>query len=144
MGRILDAAERFLTENEWPYVRHPDQPALVSGYEGENGKYELWIREVPGKETVLCYSFSPEPVPEENRAKAAALMTRMNWNLIIGNFEMNWESGEVRFKTSADLRDIDPADKIIGRLIHANVLTMDHYLHELMKEVGGDSASQGM
>jgi hypothetical protein len=137
MGRILDAAERFLEKDDWPFFRHPDQPALVSGYEGENGKYELWIRELPGKDTVICYSFAPHEVPEDRRAVIAAQCARINWGLIIGNFELNWSSGEVRYKTSADLRHIDPIDMVIGRLIHANVLTMDHYLPGLMKEPEG-------
>ena len=73
-------------------------------------------------------------MPEDRRAETAVRIARTNWGLVIGNFEMNWETGEVRYKTSADLRDIDPVDMVIGRLIHANVLTMDRYLPEVIED----------
>ncbi len=57
----------------------------------------------------------------------AQLLTRINYGLIIGNFEMDFSDGEVRYKTSADLRDVELIDGVFGRLVFANVRSMDRY-----------------
>lgn len=42
-------------------------------------------------------------VPEDRRLALAEFLTRANYGLFIGNFEMDWQDGEVRYKTSIDV-----------------------------------------
>ena len=69
-------------------------------------------------------------------------MTRANYGLIIGNFEMDFSDGEVRYKTSIDVEDEDEDDRLsvalIKNLVYANVLTMDRYLPGVMSIIYGD------
>jgi hypothetical protein len=39
-------------------------------------------------------------IPESSREDASEFLVRTNWNLSLGNFEMDLADGEVRFKTS--------------------------------------------
>ncbi|HEX9018927.1 MAG TPA: YbjN domain-containing protein, partial [Anaerolineaceae bacterium] len=59
--------------------------------------------------------------------------TRANYGMIIGNFELDYQDGEIRYKTSVDVEDVALAESLVQNLVYANVLTMDKYLPGLMR-----------
>ncbi len=82
---------------------------------------------------LLFYSYLPISIPENKRAKAGEYLHRANAGLQIGNFEMDYNDGEVRFKTSIDIEGGELNHKMIDNLLSANLTTVDHYFHGLMK-----------
>lgn len=48
--------------------------------------------------------------------------------MVIGNFEMDLDDGEIRYKTSIDIDGDELTPDIIKRLVYANVTMMDEYL----------------
>ncbi|BAZ08733.1 hypothetical protein NIES4071_05390 [Calothrix sp. NIES-4071] len=48
--------------------------------------------------------------------------------MITGNFEMDFDDGEIRYKTSIDIDGDELTQDIIKRLVYANVTMMDEYL----------------
>jgi hypothetical protein len=57
--------------------------------------------------------------------------------MIIGNFEMDYSDGEIRYKTSVDIEDVDLSEPLLRHMIYANVLTMDKYFPGLMRVLYG-------
>ena len=53
---------------------------------------------------------------------------RANHQMRLGNFEMDFEDGEVRFKTSLDTDGADLTPAMVRNLIAPNVLAMDRYV----------------
>lgn len=74
----------------------------------------------------------------------AEYLTRANYGLPLGNFEMDFSDGEVRFKTSLDVEGeeymLTPA--MIKSLVYSNVLTMDRYLAGMMAVIYGDASPE--
>lgn len=98
---------------------------------GENGAWACFVvaRETEGRCTV--YSQAPWETPEEHRRDMAEVVTRINFGLPLGNFEMDFSDGEIRFKTSVDVSGDRLSGEIFDGLFEPNVATMDHYLPAL-------------
>ncbi len=57
------------------------------------------------------------PVPEKSRLLAIEFLTRANFGIVIGNFEIDHESGLVRFKTSLDFAGLKLSEVLVRNLI---------------------------
>jgi len=75
----------------------------------------------------------------------AELLTRANYGMLIGNFELDLDDGEIRYKTSIDMEGLVPLsaeDRSVSKLlwkslVYANVLTSDQYLPAIKSVVEG-------
>ena len=56
-------------------------------------------------------------------------LIRANYGMMIGNFEMDFTDGEIHYKTSIDVEGDKLSSALIKRLVYANVMMMDEYLH---------------
>ncbi|HEX9018452.1 MAG TPA: YbjN domain-containing protein, partial [Anaerolineaceae bacterium] len=133
MGRILEIVESFLTADDWPYTLINDNLVCKTGFEGKNGQFTCFAQERPEQEQLVFYSIFPVRVTIEHIAAAAEFITRANYGMIIGNFELDYQDGEIRYKTSVDVEDVALAESLVQNLVYANVLTMDKYLPGLMR-----------
>jgi hypothetical protein len=139
MGRILDACQQFLESDDWPFQEHPEQSVLSTRFKGRNGEFGCGFQEREQQQQVVFYTFYQTPVPEDRRATVAEFITRANCGMIVGNFEMDWSDGALRYKTSADVQGIELSDLFIQNLVYANILTMDRYLPGLEEVVSGQA-----
>ncbi|MEW6263790.1 MAG: YbjN domain-containing protein [Thermodesulfobacteriota bacterium] len=137
MGSLMEAVEKFLVDDNWSFHRLENKPILRMGFKGRNGRWECMarIREEAGQ--IIYYSSLAAFVPEEKRLALAEFITRANYGMYIGNFEMDFVDGEVRFKTSLDVEGVEETltPTVIRHLIYANVSMMDKYFPGLMSVV---------
>ena len=75
----------------------------------------------------------PFAVPEARRGAVADAITRANYGLFLGNFEMDFSDGELRYRTSLDLADGSLTPAMVERLFLCNLQTVDHYLPALQQ-----------
>jgi hypothetical protein len=85
----------------------------------------------------IFYSVCPVNVPENKRLSVAEFITRANYGLLIGNFELDLVDGEVRFKTSIDVKDDRLSSALFQPLVYTNVVMMDRYLPGIMAVIYG-------
>lgn len=133
MGQILEVIERFLIEDDWPYNLLEGRSVYKTGFEGKNGQFTCYAQEREEQQQIVFYSVFPVRVPGERMADVAEFIIRANYGMIIGNFEMDYNDGEIRYKTSVDVEDVTVEDALVRHLIYANVLTMDKYFPGLMR-----------
>lgn len=107
--------------------------------EGEAGRWRAFARVLPSKKLVM-YSVADSHVPEGRRLAMAEFITRANFGVVIGNFEMDFADGELRFKTSIDSGGEVFAPELIQRLLDANLAHMNKYLPGIMGVAFGDLA----
>jgi len=78
------------------------------------------------------YSLCNHNAPEDKRAAVAEVITRANYGLNIGNFEMDYRDGEIRFKVSMPVDpDQELTDELLRLLIGVNVTTHTRYLRAI-------------
>ena len=53
----------------------------------------------------------------------------------IGNFEMDYGDGEIRYKTSIDVGDDRLTYALIAKLVEPNIAMMDNYLPGIMQVI---------
>jgi hypothetical protein len=133
MGRILDVVGQFLEEDDWPYNLLEGRAVYKTGFEGKNGQFTCYAQERTEQQQFVFYSVFPVRTPDNRLNEMAEFITRANYGMIIGNFELDYGDGEIRYKTSVDVEDVDLVDALIRHLIYANVLTMDKYFPGIMR-----------
>lgn len=130
---IFDVVINFFKENNWSVSQHETEPILHMGYQGENGDWTCTVRTREKPSQFVFYSVCPVNIPQKKRLVIAEFLTRANFGLIVGNFEMDLQDGEVRYKTYAiNGKNNLLNSELIGQLIFVNVMTMDKYLPALM------------
>ncbi len=135
MGQILDAVEAFLKEDDWPYSLIEGRTVYKTGFEGQNGQFTCYAQEREEQEQFVFYSVYPVRAPDNMLPQVAEFITRANYGMIVGNFEMDYTDGEIRYKTSIDLEDSVVSKDLIRHAVYANVLTMDKYFPGLMRVI---------
>lgn len=142
MGQILDAVMSFFREDEWYFEQVAGKPILRMGFRGKNGTWHCYAQAREEQQQFVFYSVLDTNVPEDRRLAMADFLTRANYGLIIGNFEMDFRDGEVRYKTSIDVEGDQLSSPLIKQMVYINVLMMDRYLPGIMSVAygGGDPA----
>ena len=142
MGRILDATKQFFTEDNWPIREDDDSPMLTTKFSGDNGEWYCHARAREEEEQFTFYSVCTGKCPVEKRPMMAEFLSRANWGLVVGNFELDVRDGEVRYKTSIDVEDCEITPTLIKRCVYPNVLTMDKYLPGIMSIIYADTTPE--
>ncbi len=126
----------FLDKNVWHYTKpEEDKTILILGFEGQNGKFQCICDVQEDNTKFICYTIFGNNIQEERLLSVCEYITRVNSITLLGNFELDFNDCEVRYKTSMDYESIVPTETLIEHLILANIITMDTYLPGLMKVI---------
>lgn len=128
MAKLRDVVESMLEQDGWVFAPVEGQTTLAMGYKGQSGMWSCYAHVDEERGTFVFYSVTDRPVPEQHRSAAAEFLTRANFGLVLGNFELDLSDGETRFKTSAELGQAEPSIDILRPLVYANIAAMDRYL----------------
>ena len=127
---IAEAVKSVLDDNEWSYKFDKELGLFKFGL-GLDGKLKKVnsILDV-GDDEYMVYTYCPIGV-DENDTKMMLRMTeficRVNYGLKTGNFELDCNDGEIRFKCHVMCEDIIPTAAIINRSIFTCVLMFERY-----------------
>jgi hypothetical protein len=135
MGKIFNSVADFLTDDGWKYTILEDDSDLLAlnlSFKGHHGSWQCFAIVDEDKHWLRFYSILPIHVPDDKRLAMAEFITRANYGLMLGNFEMDLNDGEVRFKTSVDAEGGSMGPRMIDNLMRSNLITMDRYFLGLM------------
>jgi hypothetical protein len=123
----------FLESDDWKPRRLENKHAFSMGYTGESGDYRCYAILRVELEEFLFYIVAPVRVPSEDRPAVAEYITRANYGLRIGNFELDYADGEVRFKSSINFEGEDLTSGMLRNAIYPAIHTLDRYLPGLLR-----------
>lgn len=120
-----------LQERDIDWEETTDPEVMRAAVASANGEWSLYVvcREEYGRCSI--YSQAPWRTPETVRIAMAELLARINYGIAIGNFEMDFSDGEIRFKTSLDVAGGRLSRAMFEALLDANLAAMDAYLPAL-------------
>jgi hypothetical protein len=137
--------KRVFAENGWPYAEVDGAPVLVSELSGPAGRWDFYAQALEDRGLVLLYSIAPEAIPEERRLHVSEFLTRANYGLADGNFELDFDDGELRFKTVLHAGGDELDSLLLRRLVRANGVALETYLPTIAELIGGEvSAESGL
>ncbi|MEA5597120.1 YbjN domain-containing protein [Rivularia sp. UHCC 0363] len=137
-GQIYQEMVTFFKKDDWFFVPIEEQPVLQMSFQGNNGKWACYARAREEQRQFLFYSVLPTQAPENKLANVAEFIARANYGMAVGNFELDFTDGEIRYKTSIDVEGNQLNFDLIRNLVYTNVMMMDEYLLGIMAVIQGE------
>jgi hypothetical protein len=124
---LMPIIQGFFEQDGWEFEQLKDQSMLRLMAQGKTDKWTCYAQ-ANAQRQFLFYSICPIAIPKPKRSKLAEFITRANYGMTIGNFELDYTDGEIRYKTSIDVEGEKLTSALIKRLVYTNVAMMDEYL----------------
>jgi len=138
MNKIFEVVCTFFEEDDWNFEVIEDGEILRLEVSLDNGNYECYAIADEEAKTFRFYSIAPIKVPKSKRKEIADFLTRVNYGLILGNFELDMDDGEVRYKTGNCQNNMALSFEALKHLVYLNVTILDQYFLGIMKVTYGD------
>jgi hypothetical protein len=142
---IFAALYQYFTSADWDFALDDAIPALLLRYRGQNGEWDCVAEAHDDDAQFIFYSECPVSIPAEKRPQLMEFLGRANSGLVIGNFEMDLNTGLVRFRTSLDVMGARLDHALVHNVVRWSVGMMDHYLpgiHDIL--AGKTSAAEAI
>lgn len=122
----------FFQSEAWSFIKGKDNSSLRLQYRGKNGQWKCIAVAKEKEREFIFYSLCPLTVSETQKLTVAELITRINYGLSVGNFDLDFATGTIRYKTSINVLGDYLSYEIIGNLVKGNVAMMDKYLPDFL------------
>jgi len=141
VSHALETLHRVLCEIDW---------ATGSDEKSTSYRIEFGPPNVPVADVIVsidpdaeCFLFLANFSPltqAQRRDDVARYITRANWKLLLGNFEMDFEDGQVRFRSSVDFAGDELRDRTLRRTILTAMEIVEAHAEALSVVIEGHSA----
>ncbi len=132
MGRIMDTVVEHFDVAGLHYELVPDEDALKSGLCGDNGVFPLRFF-ANEEDAVLVLVMSAEArIPAKRRSSVCEFLTRLNWDLPFGSFQMDLSDGEVIYQSAIDVEDGVLSTTMVSNMISDAIRAVDNNFPGLM------------
>jgi hypothetical protein len=121
---MLEIIKLFLKQREWTFSQVEGKDILIFGMSGPTGKTQCFVNVIESEHKFMFYSLCGISCPEDKRKEASELITRLNYGKFLGNFEMDFGDGEIRYKTSTYYIDVTPTIALVEYFIMINIASM--------------------
>lgn len=139
MGDIMNAFVTFFREDgvQWKF-QVSTESVLELTVTGQNGKWLSVAHAFEEQDRAVFYSLLPVNAPKEKYPEIIEYLTRVNWELVLGNFEFDYSDGEIRFRTAIDVEGDRLVPSLVKQMVYANLSTVDRNFPGIMKVLYGD------
>ncbi len=135
MSALYEEVKNFFIEDDWVFyeTEKTDDVSIIQLIcKGRNGRWTCYGQIDEKQRLFLFYSVFPNSIQKKCIPAVADFICRANYGLKIGNFEIDTDTGEIRYKTSADFENASIDRGIISNLVYANLWTMDRYMQGIL------------
>lgn len=130
-NNIMDVITRYFEEDGIGY-RRIDECACLVRYQGEHMKYQTFVFSKEEQRLAVCYTTIPLKTQPRQRPVVAEYLSRANHRLLVGNFEIDYESCDVRFRTSVDVEGGELTTRMAKHMLFNNLAWVDEYAKGLI------------
>ena len=131
MQQLFDLTSAFLQHKEISFKSF-DTTQILFEKKTNVASWKCLFTFHPHMPQVALYGYFPIQIPEERWPHTMELLHRCNSGLILGNFEYDFETHEIRFKSSVDLQGQQISRVFLHSLIQVNDITMDEYFTPIL------------
>ena len=137
-SQLLRVVEASLRARQWTHRRIADPLAIEVTHDAARIPWKSYAQAKGADRILVYYSLCPETAPPPRHHAVAAYITQASFDILVGGFEMNWEDGEVRCKTSVDLHGAELSEEILQGIFQRNHQAMIQFLPNLLKVIRGE------
>ena len=127
---IADAVRRFLDADDWCYRFDSERGFFHFGVNLKGRMKNIQLVVCVNEHDYTVYALSPLSADLENpdqMCRMAEFVCRANYGLRNGNFELDFNDGELRYKCFVNCKDSIPGENVIGESIHCPAVMFDRY-----------------
>ncbi|MDR1806287.1 MAG: YbjN domain-containing protein [Clostridium sp.] len=130
----------YLDSQEWHYTFDPEKGIFDFAMNIGGKLNRVFIKILVGEKHFSVYAVAPMHA-DESDAKSFALvneyLTRANYGLRTGNFELDYYDGEMRYKASLFCADKIPTEEIIAHVVDIPFLMWARYGNGMLNVLYG-------
>jgi hypothetical protein len=140
---VASRIEKHLRRNDWHFHKVPRTKGLFStGFLVRGHPLDLLIHDLAAREVLLFLVPHIVYVERGRRTEFADILSKLNWDVLLGAFEMDHRDGEVRYKIALPTDDAVITDEQIGHCIEALWGTLEETYSEIIKSTFGRKAKR--
>jgi hypothetical protein len=144
VGSSFDAVLHFLSEEGIDHDLVEGEQAFTLGVNGEHGAWMCSGYVSDDEQQFVFRSHLPIEAPADRQAAIAEFITRVNYRLAAGAFAMDYEDGEIVFRTSA-VSHLGPLPhSVIAPVVGLNLTLTDFFLPAITAVVAGDEPGESL
>lgn len=132
IAMLLKITESVLKQQEWQFYPLEDSSLRID-IDGQSARWITLVKCIDEYQQLLIYSICPNKTPEEKFLQIQEFLTRANFGLKFGNFEFDYDDGEIRFKTSVQFEGDFDFMPMIESCLSLNIATFDRYLSGILQ-----------
>lgn len=139
MADLFENVLAHLERDGVQYRRIGSHAAVEMAVAGDNGSYRMVIVVDAERSVVRFLTFVEGKVPEHRRRDVMEFLTRANYGLLLGNFELDLSDGEVRFKATHESESGELTHATFQNNLYLSVALMDRYFPGLQRVIQGSA-----
>jgi hypothetical protein len=118
MKKLQEIVREFLDSHEWFYQEKSDE----LGFSIEVEDYRLFCAFHISEENkqIIFHSFFPIKIPSNKSKAVIMLLNNINCETTVGNFELDTNTGNVRYRTSLDVENTELNNHLLENMLLAN------------------------
>ena len=142
---LIDTVQTCLEHMQLPATRVPNLPVVNLPVEIENGKLNIFIHAHEDAARVFVYARPQDMlVPIERIPAVAEFLTRANYGLPLGNWEIDMNDGEMNFKNSVDVSGGELTEGMVKTLLVFAMECANRYLPGIRTVIDGSAAKTAL
>mmetsp|Transcript_445 Transcript_445/g.1245 ORF Transcript_445/g.1245 Transcript_445/m.1245 type:complete len:185 (-) Transcript_445:212-766(-) len=107
-------------------------PLITFGLNGQASNYQVLLSMDLVDDIFALYYTSPTKIDERHRPAVVEYFMRINYNVMLGHFDLDQRDGEVRFKVSTITKGSFLSIEMVQHMIGVATNTMDKFFPGLM------------
>lgn len=139
---LFDVLCTTLTKDGWEFSYDGKNEIVRLEIRGVNTNFYSFLIVDEEQESLLCNTHINQKIPYPKRTEVCEFINRVNYELANGNFEMDMDDGEIRYRTYLDLAGSDASKEQILNLIWNGAQSFDNYYPGLVQLVFGECTAE--
>jgi hypothetical protein len=138
---LMPAVRAAIEHLEWkPDVTNDD--SFRVRLNGKRFNFAAWLIVDEEARTFVCYGILPINVEPARRVAVAETMTRINFRLRLGTFDLDFDDGEMRYRTGCDVEGGELTQHMVLTVVGNVCASIDRYGSALMRVMFGDATPE--
>ena len=126
MAKLLDSVKAAFAKAGWECVPVDGRDVITAAFEAHHTKVSLYVQTFEEMGAVSVVSEASLAATAPAVAKVGEMLMRVNQQLTVGNFEMDWDRGMIYFRVTNVFAGPDAAvPELVASLVRAAVVEMD-------------------
>ena len=133
----IEDIKRIYEEEELKFAYEPEYQLIRFSMNIEATSDVRFIARIVNSKTALFTTILPMNIPEKMRKPVSEYLTMVNYELLLGNFQLDFIDGELSYKAVAAFEeDFGLADMTVIRLTYVGFNMFDKYIIYTLHYIG--------